>query len=57
MSLVKIRNKFELKKLPLEIFCVYCFMANFSMVCSNPKKFRISKLADCSKHVQLEFSG
>lgn len=35
----------------------YCFMAIFSTVLSKPKKDLMSKLADCSKHVQSSFSG
>ena len=35
----------------------YCFMAIFSTVLSKPKKDLMSRLADCSKHVQSSFSG
>lgn len=35
----------------------YCFIAIFSTVLSKPKKDLMSRLADCSKHVQSSFSG
>lgn len=43
--------------LPLAMFCEYCFIPSFSIECSKPKKFLMSKVADCSKQVQSGFSG
>lgn len=39
------------------ILLAYCFMAIFSTVLSKPKNDLMSRLADCSKHVQSSFSG
>lgn len=52
-----IKKKNIIKYNTLAIFWAYCFIANFSIEFSNPKKFLISRLAVCSKHVHSEFSG
>lgn len=56
-SFLKSSMKCSMISFPLAIFSPYCFIANFSMLCSNPKKNLISTLAVCSKQVHSEFSG